>query len=619
MSENTTHVEGLEFRATDAGASTVAGKIDHAFGKVSQSAAMARERVGGLSRSFVVGAAGAIGFGFGLRSIYEQAKHANFEMDRVRKSVTGAQLAYQGWKKGVSVMDQVQHSTKQAGHVVHELEKMETDLRTPLQELAGTYTAAAAIGFGKVGMSQERVLNLTKQLTAAGEVYGTSGEGAAYKVTRALMRGKVSERDVSGFAIKMREWIGTLKKGEKLSPQVMMERLQKGMKDLIPAAKVMGNNLSGNLFVAKDAVEDMLRDLTRPLFLEQSKAVAEWASGLVKVSEHGKSAISIYGEKLRGAFSVLKDITVGIASHWKLIVGSMIAAKAAAMSSGFLGAVTGAGASAVGSSATVASVAAATAVAVRRDALGTPLVQMTPTVQSFGSRIGYASVGLREFTARMGQAIPALAGLYAASSALAEHLLKGKTESVAVGQKLTGFNFNLAGGASEESIAARKKYLKFVGLGEAGENTAAAIETFKAMSAEERGKWAASLHTKMVKSNMGGSGGGFGTAQAVYLVHDSSPKALAFAFAQANLDAMMRESPGLGVLTGNMLTWGGTPFDPNKKKAAGKGDINIGSLTITQEFKEADPDRVFHRVTNEIEGMRNTPGRGRLSEQTGGM
>ena len=36
------------------------------------------------------------------------------------------------------------------------------------------------------------------------------------------------------------------------------------------------------------------------------------------------------------------------------------------------------------------------------------------------------------------------------------------------------------------------------------------------------------------------------------------------------------------------------------KAAKGAGDIKIGTVNITQDFKEADPDRVFHRVISEI-------------------
>ena len=38
----------------------------------------------------------------------------------------------------------------------------------------------------------------------------------------------------------------------------------------------------------------------------------------------------------------------------------------------------------------------------------------------------------------------------------------------------------------------------------------------------------------------------------------------------------------------------------NKDKAGKLGDIKIGTVNITQDFKEADPDRVFHRVISEI-------------------
>ena len=34
---------------------------------------------------------------------------------------------------------------------------------------------------------------------------------------------------------------------------------------------------------------------------------------------------------------------------------------------------------------------------------------------------------------------------------------------------------------------------------------------------------------------------------------------------------------------------------------------NIAHVTITQDFKEADPDRVFHKAVNEIDHMVNAP------------
>ena len=149
------------------------------------------------------------------------------------------------------------------------------------------------------------------------------------------------------------------------------------------------------------------------------------------------------------------------------------------------------------------------------------------------------------------------------------------------------------------------------GLGKAAENRNAVEAAFSAMSVEDRERWSKKLRLGDVirgPAAMGpnfGMQGGFATA-----TMNTNPAALAKAFGESVADALMRSSPlfgqGLGVLSKQWSMLDDVKNDPHVNK---KGDqnVNIAHLTLTQEFKEADPDRVFHKAVNEIDHMVNAP------------
>ena len=602
MSENSTHVEGLEFHASDVNASAVADKIGAAFQRLHHTAEIAKEKVGEFAHHAAMGALASVGLGLGLHSIFEKATEANMEMARITRNVAGAQFAFQGWKPGISAVDRMTYSMRQGAEVAHELHEQGLKLRQPIEAMSAIYSGTAALGFSKLGMNQKEVLDLTEKMAAAAKVYGISGEEAVSKVTRALIRGKVSERDVSGFAIQMREWLGQgdgpVKKGQKLKPEEIMKRIENGMKGMVPAAQALGQGMAGSMFEAKMMVDEMLRDLSGPLFKEQSASLAEWVQKLRAVKEDGKSILETYGEKIAGAFRAIKDTTVFIVSHWKILLGMFAASKLANTFAGMAakgGAAAGHGVAgalgAVGAMNVTASV-----VNVNGAAVGAAVgAAMQPATASLGGKL--AGLASKTF-----MAAEALGGLYVAAEGLATWIDSKQTESLSKGRNAAALL--TATHSFERSIKSLQS-----GRGAEGRETATASmrNAFSAMGMKQGQKFTA--------EGVGGMLAALPKETALALVNQMSylmpqmvHKTTEGGLATAPTEIGREIAAAMNEYS-QALFAGEKEFDPNKRKVPkGAGDIHIGNLTITQDFKEADPDRVFHKVTNEIAGLASSPG-----------
>jgi hypothetical protein len=610
MSENTTSVEGLVFTAKDE-TSNVTDKIGKSFERLHHAAEGAREKVGEFAKSSATGALASIGLGFGLHALFDKAKEVNLEMAGLSKKIGGAQFAFRGWAPGLSTVDRMAFALKQGKEIGAELEKQAIKLRAPIADIGATYEQVAAIGFAKLGMSQKEVLGLTEEMTAAAKIYGTSGTEAIEKIHRVLLIGKVSSRDTSGFGEKLRESLH-LKKGEHLGPEEMMARIRKGLGDIVPAAKMMGEGMAGSLVQAKQLVDSMVRDLSGPLFEEQSKSLSEWVQKLRTVKEDGKSLMQIYGEDIAGAFREIKSATGFIVDHWKSLLTIYAASKLSGVLGGFAskanptGIVGGAmgGAGVMNVHAGVVNVGSELGKGIGSGISGA----MTPGITgAMGKLAGMASKAL--------MVTEGLTALYLAADKAADWFNDRHEKNIAESGKLDVATYEQLTTKTDKNTHAGKAlagYLQTSGLGDkAGVDQKSALSMFSAMDEATRMGWAQKLGAKISTGFMGGISGGFGTAAAQW---NTDPEALAQLFGKSVGHTLAEEFPGMGTVLDtprNMLTWG--PGSPNvdRKVPKGHGDINIQNLTITQDFKEADPDRVFHRVTNDIASLANSPGKAR--------
>ena len=607
MTENTTKVEGLAFTAKDE-ASAVADKIGASFERLHHAAEHAREKIGEFGRHAATGALASVGLGFGLHSIFEKATEANMEMARVTKSVAGTQFAMQGWQAGISAVDRMTYSMKQGAEVGEQLHRQALSLREPIEQMGQIYSSVAAIGFGRLGMSQKGVLDLTEKLAAASKVYGVSAEEAVMTVNRALITGHI--RAVGPFGIALRDALdlehhkGGKHGGAKLSPEKMFERMDGALKSMVPAAQMMGKDMAGSISEAKMLVDEMLRDLTGPMFKEQTKSLSEWVEKIRTVKEDGKSIMAIYGEKIAGAFRAIKDATGFIVDHWKSLIAIYAASKLASFMSGFAGKGASAGAGVAGGvagavgamnvNAGVVNVNGAGVAAKLGTELSTVLrPSMSDTIGKFAGLAGKAFI-----------VTEALGGLYIAADSLAKYLDAKQTEDLGKGRTaaslLTGVhNFERAavtmrdqGKVGEKSAAASMRAaFEAIGLRPGQKATAGGIgDMLGGLPADIAAKMVNELHYLMPETVK------HARAEDIKLM----PKEFGLQIATAMNEFMTRFAMG--------------DVSPNIKKVPrGHGDINIQNLTITQDFKEADPDRVFHRVTNEIASLANSPGKGRLS------
>jgi len=326
--ENSAIIEGIEFHAKDF-SSPVAAKIAASFNQVHKSVGAAQHKLHEFGKEAAMGALGAVGLGMGLHSIYEKAKEANLELLGLEKSVASTHLALTKWGSSVSMVDRVAKSMERGREVAEQLDEMEGRLRIPMEQLGGVYEATAMISETKLKMSMERQLALTEKISAATKLFGTSGEAAAFRITRAVMsNGEVMRPYGDKFATWLKDAIGPVNRKHKMSPDAVMERIEQKMKDLVPAAQEMGKGLSGSMFMIKDFIDDTARDLTKPTFKYIGQMIQEWQDRLTSLGDkNGMKTIHAYAEKILAVFKGLQSATGFIAEHWKAIAAIAVAHK----------------------------------------------------------------------------------------------------------------------------------------------------------------------------------------------------------------------------------------------------------------------------------------------------
>jgi hypothetical protein len=606
MSENTTNVEGLVFTAKDE-ASGVADKIGKSFERLHHAAEGAREKVGEFAHHAATGALASMGLGLGLHAIYEKAKEANLEMDHVRKSVAGAQFGFQGWRPGISQLEKMNHSMGQSVEIVEDLEKMELKLRTPLEDLGQTFDQVAALGYGKLGMNQKQVVELTEEMTAAAKVYGISGSEAVATVTRGLMTGKI--RGFGPFQMAMRDAmdIGTTGKSKgPVNTEEMFKRLERGLKGMVPVAQKIGDNMAGSMFEAKALVNKMLEELGGPIFREQSKSLGEWVQKLRTVKEDGQSIMQIYGEKIAGAFRTIKSATGFIVDHWKLLLGMFAASKFAGALGGFASKLASAG----GSAGVMASATGVMNVSAGVVNVGSGLGAKIGDGVNTALKPGMVSVA-GKFAGVASKALvvtEALGALYLGLNAAAQMVDNWQTKNI---EKEARWGEKSALGGSEGKRAARhmESFRDLLSGGGFRADWRDGAEKAKETMTAYQATYGQDVIKKTGEVNAGLAMKAWETMSADVRASQSSALGLAQSATGEEFVAKLGEMTKL--LAG--LLPAATEVSPNiaRKVPKGHGDINIQNLTITQDFKEADPDRIFHRVTNDIASLANSPGKAR--------
>jgi hypothetical protein len=598
MSESEgTKVVGLDFtvkgQATEQ-AERMAKSFDHVHGAVEK----ATGKMHAFGRSTAVSALGAIGLSFGFREIASKAMEANREIEGSSKKLAGMQYAFGNWRAGISVQERWNASLEEGREIVDRLDESEGKLKIDRAELADIYKSTTALS-ERYGLSMEDQLALTEKLGAVQKVLGVNAEAANMQITRMAMTGNL--RGFDDFSKSMRFAIGNLKQFAKLSETERFKKIQKAMGDLVPAAEAMGKGIGGSMFDISQAVEDITRDVSSPVIKEVGKELSTWAKHLTTAKENGKSLTQEIGGKLVTAFGYLKGVTSYIADNWQALALVFGATKAAGAMQGLAawgkgggdGKTTAGGASAVGAMTVNAAAvhinqtaAASLGATVGKDASKAIGTSLKPTLsETVGHLAGMA--------AKVGIVTEALGGMYLGMTALVQWIDSSQTDSLK------------RQGVSARTMSSVSAYTKAVG----------ALEDSQTMP---KFRGSAKLWADAAYMHLQNAFGAYGLkpgqqVSAATIAQDlkaMGPELAAQTIAKLGLKGDETEAArfiarDLNVLAEKLL---GAYPDLGKTtpdKLTGKRDIKIDvhHLEITQDFKQADPDRVFHRIPNQIAEM----------------
>jgi hypothetical protein len=501
------------------------------------------------------------------------------------------------------MVDRVSKSMAKAKGVAEELEEQEDRLRMPVEQLGQVYEATAMLGEGKLNMSMTRHLALTEKIGAATRLFGTSGEAAAFRITRAVMSGGEVMRPYGDkFAIWLKDAIGPVGKKHHLSPDAVMGRIETKMKDLVPAAQAMSAGLNGSMFSIQDFVTHTARDLSSPIFQHVSGMIEDWQKKLDKMRDSsGIKVMQAYGEKLLTVFKDMGTATKFVVDNWKILAAIAVAHKLTGVAGGWAGrlgsgAATGVAASALGGASARAvgsmSVTAGTVNVSQGLAAGIAGTTAKSINESMNVKLKPSLADTAtKFASVAGKAMmvtEALGALYMGASSLAawldskhdDELAKGReaattqTAIYAFGRSVKALQHGGAGAESaSKSIATAYEAMGLkVGDKASGEKIA---DHLKALGPEIGSQMLAHLNLLM--------------PQAVHWNSLSAP-GMAKEAGREIADAMNRFTEALMKQRPEFFK---APGEKDALKASGRNNIFTGDIHVTQDFKDQNPERVF--------------------------
>jgi hypothetical protein len=609
MGDNVTQVEGLDFVVADH-ATPAAASLSKAFQQVDNAFSHASSSAKGFSKNMAIGALGAVGLSYGLRDLLGQAKSANVVVDDSAKKIAGVTFAFGGWKAGTSAQERWTESLEEGHEVVNKLEKDESRLKMTRADLAAVYKASYALS-ERYGLSQAQQIDVTEKLAAVQKVLGVSAEGASTQMSRMALTGNM--RVMDDFSKALRFSIGNIAEFHKMSEPKRFAAIQKALGDLVPAAEGMGKGISGSMFDVRKAIDDLTRDVTGPVFKEVSHDFAEWAHHLGEVRASGQSLAHEFGDKLVWAFHAIEGASKFTADHWRAIVGILVANKLAGMAGGL--AQWGKGSAAAGGEAGGAMRAAVVNVSAATVNIGGPaataLGGATTKAIETGMKGGLASTvgNLAGMASKAFVVTEALGALYVGLDALAGMIDTWHTDAIAKEAQF-GKDSALAGGSGKAIVAALDTYREMADKDlELGRNSADTAKQAHQAYIALKAAYGAGVVGEGGKVNVGAAKEAYSTMTAETRSQQLSALGMDANKAYYNTDQVQKEfADRLAEVLANLFGASGDSTKPPSMREMRKPpQVNIQHLEITQDFKDRDPDRIFHRTINDVIDLAHNP------------
>lgn len=521
--------------------------IGGAFHGAAHAAEHLKEHVGHLRREMGLSLPTILGVGVGLGAWIEKTKEATAEFGILKRQLTGLFSTGLQWDKHLDFTERYNVATKLAAEQTEELEHVAMRFGGTLVQVGENYKQLT-LGLGGMGLSRERLQELTTHVRATAKVMGIEAGALIEKITNAALFKQVARRGDAGKFLAMALGTGNVRG---MSSGAILEKIDKAMNKLVPTADKVSQGMGDAINRIHLSVDALFRTLGTPLFKEIGKSLSGWAESISHASEGARPLVEQYAEKLVEAFHTAKDITSALLEHWKAI---------ALIWAGFkLG-----GGGAIGS------------------ALG-------GIAGPFAGALGTSATALGTFAKQTAAAAGALAILYAGLSTFADWLDKKHSERMAAAAPTEGGGGTVL--AAAQALASGQLRVARGNLGnglmdEHGQLNAGALQA-ALQNAEENdlqqiGR-ALGVQPRQVMTDMG-------------QIDTADAGEIAKAFAD-KLNQLQIQNGSVTSAPEDITI---SPKVPNKFS---KQDINfnVAKLEVTQKFEDADPERVFLRFKEDLE------------------
>lgn len=316
------------------------------LGRIAHGAEGAGRATEGLKDKFkefrgesVAMAAGVLGLGFGFAALAEKMGESNREFMGTQKAIAATMTTILDWPKTMAPIEKFTRSMTLSKNVTRELDETAGKFNMGLRDMGGLYKTVG-IAAGPLHMSQKQWMEMTVKSAAVAKALGADAGQAGDLIGKLLM----------GKNIRLAGDLGKILSNEvgknlgKLHGQARFEKMSQELEKFIPVAEQMGKGFDGAVNRIQLKVNEMVRDLTGPLFSAIGGSLDGFAQRLNSLGEGGKPLIETYANRLVEAFHVMATTTTFLLDHWKQIAAVWAGMKVAGGVSGLAGSLKGGGA-----------------------------------------------------------------------------------------------------------------------------------------------------------------------------------------------------------------------------------------------------------------------------------
>lgn len=318
--ENKKRTVETEFKVRDSFSGGV-GNMTSKLTEASKKANELREKFRDFRREQGLTTLGALGLGYGIGSWVEKTREVNREFAATQKGIAGVLSSSLKFEKGASEIDRYNRSLVLSKGITEELEEAAARFNVNLTETDQSYRVLSSAA-ANLGLTQKQVMELNLSSIATAKRFGADGERAALTIARALQTGTV--RGVEPFDNKLRQVVGNM---HKLTSAQRFQHIQQALRGSMQVADAMSTGIDASLNRAQTTVSSLLRQATGPLFGEVAKDLDKWSKHLHEMRENGKPLIDVFSGKLVGAFHAIETASGFIKDHWVAIAGLNIGSK----------------------------------------------------------------------------------------------------------------------------------------------------------------------------------------------------------------------------------------------------------------------------------------------------